>query len=30
MSDLNVTPADLRRAIRNIPDFPKPGIQRLH
>ena len=27
MSDLNITPADLRRAIRNIPDFPKPGIQ---
>ena len=26
MSDLNVTPADLRRAIRNIPDFPKPGV----
>lgn len=22
-----VTPADLRKAIRNVPDFPKPGIQ---
>jgi adenine phosphoribosyltransferase len=22
-----VTPADLERAIRNVPDFPKPGIQ---
>src|ERR1035437_5001388 len=21
------TPADIERAIRNIPDFPKPGIQ---
>ncbi|MBN2506685.1 MAG: adenine phosphoribosyltransferase [Verrucomicrobia bacterium] len=21
------TPADIRRAIRNVPDFPKPGIQ---
>jgi adenine phosphoribosyltransferase len=23
----NVTPAEIERAIRNIPDFPKPGIQ---
>jgi len=23
----NKTPADLRSAIRNVPDFPKPGIQ---
>src|SRR5271167_4941822 len=22
-----VTPKDIERAIRNIPDFPKPGIQ---
>jgi len=22
-----VTPADIARAIRNVPDFPKPGIQ---
>jgi len=22
-----ITPADLERAIRNVPDFPKPGIQ---
>lgn len=22
-----VTPADIERAIRNVPDFPKPGIQ---
>ena len=21
------TPADIERAIRNVPDFPKPGIQ---
>ena len=27
MSDPKITPADLRRAIRNIPDFPQPGIQ---
>jgi len=27
MSDPVVTPADLQRAIRNIPDFPQPGIQ---
>jgi len=23
----NVTPAEIRAAIRNVPDFPKPGIQ---
>jgi len=23
----SATPADIERAIRNIPDFPKPGIQ---
>src|SRR5580658_3100471 len=23
----NVTPAEIERAIRNVPDFPKPGIQ---
>ena len=27
MSDLRVTPADLQRAIRNVPDFPQAGIQ---
>src|SRR5438132_6568717 len=27
MSDLPVTPAVLQRAIRNVPDFPQPGIQ---
>ena len=27
MSDPKITPADLQTAIRNIPDFPKPGIQ---
>jgi len=27
MSDPQVTSADLQRAIRNIPDFPQPGIQ---
>ncbi len=27
MRPLNITPADLQRAIRNVPDFPKPGIQ---
>lgn len=27
MSQNAVTPADLERAIRNVPDFPKPGIQ---
>ena len=23
----NVTPAEIAAAIRNVPDFPKPGIQ---
>ena len=23
----NVTPAEIEKAIRNVPDFPKPGIQ---
>ena len=27
MSQSRPTPADIERAIRNIPDFPKPGIQ---
>jgi adenine phosphoribosyltransferase len=27
MSDQRVTPAELQRAIRNVPDFPQPGIQ---
>ena len=27
MSQTNPTAADIERAIRNIPDFPKPGIQ---
>jgi adenine phosphoribosyltransferase len=27
MSQAQPTPADIQRAIRNIPDFPKPGIQ---
>jgi adenine phosphoribosyltransferase len=27
MSQSNPTVADIERAIRNIPDFPKPGIQ---
>ena len=27
MSQPHPTPADIERAIRNIPDFPKPGIQ---
>ena len=27
MSHAPVTPADLAAAIRNVPDFPKPGIQ---
>jgi adenine phosphoribosyltransferase len=27
MSHSPVTPADIARAIRNVPDFPKPGIQ---
>jgi adenine phosphoribosyltransferase len=24
---IQITPADIERAIRNVPDFPKPGIQ---
>ena len=27
MTQTSPTPADIERAIRNIPDFPKPGIQ---
>jgi adenine phosphoribosyltransferase len=27
MTDQNVTIADIAKAIRNIPDFPQPGIQ---
>src|SRR3954462_2235107 len=27
MSQNTVTPAELSNAIRNVPDFPKPGIQ---
>jgi adenine phosphoribosyltransferase len=27
MNNSPVTPAEIERAIRNIPDFPKPGIQ---
>ena len=27
MSSSNTTVADIERAIRNVPDFPKPGIQ---
>jgi adenine phosphoribosyltransferase len=27
MPSKDATPADLARAIRNVPDFPKPGIQ---
>jgi len=27
MNSNGVTPADIERAIRNVPDFPKPGIQ---
>ncbi len=27
MSHARVTPADISAAIRNVPDFPKPGIQ---
>src|SRR5256885_14616190 len=27
MSEPKVTPAELQRAIRTIPDFPQPGIQ---
>ena len=27
MSSTRTTVADIERAIRNVPDFPKPGIQ---
>jgi len=27
MNQTSVTPAEIKAAIRNIPDFPKPGIQ---
>ena len=27
MSSTLVTPADIERTIRNVPDFPQPGIQ---
>jgi adenine phosphoribosyltransferase len=27
MSQTKTTPKDIERAIRNVPDFPKPGIQ---
>ena len=27
MNNPTVTPAEIERAIRNVPDFPKPGIQ---
>ncbi len=27
MSKTSPTPSDIERAIRNVPDFPKPGIQ---
>jgi adenine phosphoribosyltransferase len=27
MNNSKVTPAEIERAIRNVPDFPKPGIQ---
>src|SRR5882672_12816643 len=27
MTNIGVTAADLERAVRNVPDFPKPGIQ---
>lgn len=27
MNSTRITPADIERAIRNVPDFPKPGIQ---
>jgi adenine phosphoribosyltransferase len=27
MNNAPVTPAEIERAVRNIPDFPKPGIQ---
>lgn len=27
MSEIKITPADIKSAIRNIPDFPQPGVQ---
>src|SRR5205809_960854 len=27
MHKVQVTPSDIQKAIRNIPDFPQPGIQ---
>src|SRR5258706_12766370 len=30
MSDHSATLAEIQKAIRNIPDFPKPGIQFKH
>src|SRR5512145_1165190 len=27
MTKHSLTPAEIERAIRNVPDFPKPGIQ---
>jgi adenine phosphoribosyltransferase len=27
MNNLKVTPSEIEHAIRNVPDFPKPGIQ---
>ena len=27
MNPTRITPVDIERAIRNVPDFPKPGIQ---
>src|SRR5664280_1288531 len=27
MSQTTATPGEIKRAIRNVPDFPKPGIQ---
>src|SRR5499425_856096 len=27
MTNTTLTPLDIERAIRNVPDFPKPGIQ---
>jgi adenine phosphoribosyltransferase len=27
MTQTTLTPSDIERAIRNVPDFPKPGIQ---
>lgn len=27
MSEIKITPEDIKSAIRNIPDFPQPGVQ---